>query len=393
MSSFTSTSDGAGRKAAGFVVCLLGSFLAVLTVVGAVNLTVDPSEEFGASLSDEKFLAEILVHGDDAMVDPSLNMHVVRRDLLDRLVSPPQIVSFGSSRVWELSQLMFPARRFLNAGANSATLDDYIAMWGLFETGRPKPETLILEADPWIFNRANPPLTHCMKLADEFKATEAMLGGVSVRRCLDSPPYRQLFSMNGLMIALRFLKWEHDAAGCAGICAVPSDSAMPARGDLWHPDGSLNHFRIEPVESVTAFARDQGETSPRFKFFDGMTALDARMVEDWRKLLSRMKASGVSVVIYLSPFNPAYLAGIAGHEPHDLELLDQVEATMRRVAQETGIPVIGSYRPDRTHCGEDEFYDSIHIHPSCIERILAGQPSLMQSTPSNGQVLNPAPVR
>lgn len=371
MSSFTSTSDIYRHRPAGFVGCLLGSFLAVLIVIGFTNLIVDPSQVFGVSLGDEQHLAEILTHGDDAVVDPSLNMHVVKRELLDRSKSPPQVVAFGSSRVWELSQKMFPNQRFLNAGTNSATLDDYIAMWGLFETGRPKPQTLILEADPWIFNRANPPLTHCMKLAAQFKATAAALGGVSVRRCLDGPPYRKLFSLSSFITSLRFLQWEHDGVGCRGICPVPSDAAMPARSDLWHPDGSMNHFRIEPADSVTAFARDQGETSPRFKFFDGMTVIDTRIVEDWRKLLLRMKANGVSVVVYLSPFHPAYLAAIASHEPHDIELLDEVEATMRRVAQEADIPVIGSYRPDRARCAADEFYDSIHIHPSCIERILA----------------------
>jgi hypothetical protein len=178
---------------------------------------------------------------------------------------------------------------------------------------------------------------------------------------------------------MNFLIWLHDGRDCGGICPVPPGAKIPARGDLWHPDGSLNHFRIEPAQAVAAFAHDQGESSPRFKFFDGMKDIDVRMVEDWRKLLVHVQASGVSAMIYLSPFHRAYLAGIARHQAHDLYLLREVEATLRRVAGELSVPVVGSYQPDLAGCGDEEFYDSIHVHPSCIRRILANRSGMAAS--------------
>jgi hypothetical protein len=267
---------------------------------------------------------------------------------------------------------MFPGRRFLNSGTSSATLDDYVTLWGMLESARARPEMVIFETDPWIFNRANPPLSHCTQLAAEFRHAETALGGVSVHGCLASPPYRQLLSLPNLVRSLTFLQWLHDPHGCGGICPVRPQADIPPRGDLWHPDGSLNHYRIEPAEAVTAFARGQGEGSPRFKFFDGMAGLDGRMVSDWRNLLMQVRSGGTAVLIYLSPFHPAYLAGIAGHRAGDLVLLDEVESVLRRTAEELAIPVVGSYRPDRAPCRPDEFYDSIHIHPSCIARILLG---------------------
>ena len=135
--------------------------------------------------------------------------------------------------------------------------------------------------------------------------------------------------------------------------------------------------------TVAASALGQGETSPRFKFFEGMKDVDARMAEDWRKLLTHVQASGVEAIIYLSPFHPAYLAGIARHEAHDIELLGDVEATLRRIAADLRIPVVGSYQPDVVGCGPEDFYDSIHIHPSCIKRILAGLDGITASGHDN----------
>jgi hypothetical protein len=370
VSSSISTFDAARRGDALFIGCFFGCAVAIAAAVAATNLVVDPSHRFGFSLAEEGQLATVLADGSAAIVEPSLNIHVVRRELLDRM-APPQVLVLGSSRSWELGARMFPNRRFLNSGTNSATLDDYIAMWGLVQSMRAAPELLVLEADPWIFNRANPPVPHCVQLAAEFRRAATTLGGVSVGGCLAGPPYRELLSLPGLMTSVTFLQWLHDPHGCGGICAVPPQADMPPRGDLWHPDGSLNHFRVGPAEAVIAFARGQGEASPRFKFFDGMAGVDGRMVSDWRNLLMQVRSSGTAVLIYLSPFHPAYLAGIAGHRRGDLVLLDEVETVLRRMAEELGIPVVGSYRPDRVPCRLDEFYDSIHIHPSCIARILA----------------------
>jgi hypothetical protein len=372
VSSSTSTFDDGRRNAASFIACFLGFAVAITGTVAGVNLAVDPSHEFGLSLADESELAGVLARGSAAVVEPILNLHVVRRDLMQRIAEQPQVVVLGSSRSWEFSAGMFPGRRFLNSGTSSATLDDYVALWGMLQSARARPEAVVFETDPWIFNRANPPLSHCTQLAAEFRRVETALGGVSVHGCLANPPYRQLLSLPNLMTSLTFVRWLHDPQGCGGICPAPTQAAMPSRGDLWHPDGSLNHYRVEAEEAVMAFARGQGETSPRFKFFDGMAVIDQRMVTDWRNLLMQVRSGGTAVLIYLSPFHPAYLAGIAGHRGGDLVLLDEVESVLRRMAAELGIPLVGSYRPDRASCRLDEFYDSIHIHPSCIARILAG---------------------
>jgi hypothetical protein len=346
-------------------------FLAFLSVVGGINLVVDPSNQFGLTLRQEKNLSNVLLSGKAAIVEENLNIHAVRRNLLDGLKDPPEALVFGSSRTWDVTQKMFGDRRFLNAGTNSATIDDYVALWGLFESGRPKPKLVLLGADPWIFNRANLPLTHCMKLASEFKVAARALGGISVDRCLGSPRYRELFSLNRLMTSVRYLQFRHSGPKCV-ICIVSTKQDMPARGDFWHVDGSLNHFHSLPPAPVAEAARSQGMTSPRFKFFEGMDEINARLVTDWRNLLRLIESRGTKIVIYLSPFHPAYIAGIASHLPKDIKLLKDVEARIRNVASDLGISVIGSYMPKSVQCGIDEYYDAIHIKPSCIARILSG---------------------
>ncbi len=60
------------------------------------------------------------------------------------MIQGPQVVAFGSSRVWELSTAVVGTQRgdFYNAGLAAATVEDYIVLWSVL-----KSNTLAFEPD------------------------------------------------------------------------------------------------------------------------------------------------------------------------------------------------------------------------------------------------------
>jgi hypothetical protein len=357
-----------------FSAYFLVAFGATLFAVGALNAALDPNHSFGLSLASEGRMAGYLVAGEDVATGRTLNMHVVHKYQLNESAKAPDVVVLGSSRVWELGQWLFPGRRLLNAGTGSATLADYIAMWGLFEDAEDKsPKTLVLGADPWIFNRQHPSEQQCRQLADEFARTERAMGGASIDECARFVRYRDLFSLTRLRTAVQSEYFLRFVAGmCGHLVPAPATSIPVGRGcDLWHADGSMNHFAVMSEAALEAFTREQG-VSGRFKFFDGMTAIDPALVADFRHLIAHIQQKGVRVVVYLSPFNPSYIQGIRESHPNDLQLLAEIESTIRQLAADLSAPVYGSYWPDSVPCRSDEYYDSIHAQPSCIEKITVG---------------------
>ncbi len=352
-----------------FTGCFLAAFGVSLLVVGALNAAFDPNHSFGLSLDSESKLAVLLLSGKDVATARTLNMHVVRRDQLEDGRARPDVVVLGSSRAWELGQWLFPGQHLLNAGTGSATIADYLAMWGLFEerTGN-LPLTLVLGADPWIFNRQQAPEQYCRQLSAEFTRIKRALGGATIDDCARFVRYSDLLSLTRLETSFRseyFLRF--DAGMCAHFVTTPVAEVPVGRGcDLWHPDGSMNHFSLMSAEALAAFARGQGR-SGRFKFFDGMTEIDNGLLADFRNLLAHIQKRGVRVVIYLSPFDPDYIAGIRESHPDDLDLLASVEIAIRRVAADLSISVYGSYWPDRVPCRSDEYYE-LDPHPADLHR-------------------------
>lgn len=351
-----------------------GSFLGVMILVGGVNLAVDPSQEFGLQLRNEERLAAVLSEGKTAITAKIMNMHVVRRFLLEK-GGKPDVVVLGSSRVWELGQWLFPSQKFLNFGTGSATLADYVSLWGMLDHPSWRPKEIIIGADPWIFNRYQRAESHCKKLSAEFQHAADVIEGMTVQDCRDWPRYRDLFSLRRLQTSWQFVNhiWLN-VSGCRDIQKLDEGAPVPSGCDVWHADGTMNHFHLDSAEAVAEGARTKMLNEQRFKFFDSMVELDAGRIHEWRQLLRSIKAGGVKVAIFLSPFHPAYLKAVAERIPGDLELLKQSEATIRAVAADLSIPVYGGYQLEKTPCRADEFYDSIHIYPSCMDKI--GGPSV-----------------
>src|SRR5579872_4362601 len=152
-----------------FATCFLAALVGSLLVIGALNAALDPNHSFGLVLGSERELAGLLASGKDVATARTLNMHVVHRDQLEASSARADVVVLGSSRVWEVGQWLFQGQRLLNGGTGSATIADYLAMWGLFEDHSDRlPRTLILGVDPWIFNRQQAPEQHCRQLSAEF---------------------------------------------------------------------------------------------------------------------------------------------------------------------------------------------------------------------------------
>lgn len=56
----------------------------------------------------------------------------------------------------------------------------------------------------------------------------------------------------------------------------------------------------------------------------------------------------------------------------DRRLVVEAEVTIRAIAAELRVDVVGSFDPGRCGCGEQEFLDGAHPLESCIERMVNG---------------------
>lgn len=93
--------------------------------------------------------------------------------------------------------------------------------------------------------------------------------------------------------------------------------------------------------------------------------VDTDAVELLRSLFERMGLRN-NLYVVLAPFHPI---AFDSRSDEFYEKIVRMEGEIRRVAEDLGIEVMGSYDPSFVGCEEDDFLDAIHPLFGCIERI------------------------
>ena len=133
-------------------------------------------------------------------------------------------------------------------------------------------------------------------------------------------------------------------------------------------DGSIrwaqSHLRLFTYE----YASDRAlETANRVK--SHQFEIDPTAVEAVGRLLALLRKRGVTVLLAHPPFNPIFFEAIVG-TPFE-EGLKRVAAVTKRLAEENGAIIIGSFNPSKVGCDASNYIDSEHSRPLCLQKLLA----------------------
>jgi len=333
-----------------------------LLVVG-VNYAVDPGNAFGSE-QRERRLATRLLAGRDVPASFALDELRLQRDLAEGRREAPEILVLGSSRAMMVGSAAFPGRAVVNASVSSASLEDAIALFELYEEHGLRPRTLLLGIDPWALNGStrNP----SSSLDPELQAGLRRLGRAA------PAAYGALPALGGGRLArwLRLLSPSYFQASLAVWLrggrperGDPAREPAPARGAaedpaVLHPDGSRTWApRLDdtPVEAARAYAATQGASGLSFLKIPP----DPDRVALLGAFVDHVGTLGVRVVIWLAPYHPAAYANlVAGHRA---AAVMEGERAVRALAQPRHLVVLGSYDPAASGAREEDIADHHHL--------------------------------
>ena len=133
----------------------IGLILLIISLISSFNYKVDSSGVFGHSnylskaakaLTSGKMIAGLQNIADRVFQDLIIKNLQVRND----------VIAIGSSTTMQLrKEVVWKDRiNFFNHSVNGASLEDYIAIVGAYESIHGYlPSTVILGVDPWVFNK------------------------------------------------------------------------------------------------------------------------------------------------------------------------------------------------------------------------------------------------
>ena len=340
-----------------------------LAAIAALNYWVDPGHALKPSQYEEK-LAGVLRSGRNAAGITNFDDRLLQRYLVEGDWPRRDVITLGSSRSYKWRDRHFSGQRFFNHSVNGATIEDYIAITGLYRQKGEWPETVIIGVDPWLFNASLGGGTW-QALGDVLAATAGEFTSlVYIERHRQGFRRQRLITLFSLEYAQASLKnlllGNPSAAGGIDFRAIPDDNAPEA---IKRYDGSYR-YRHDPDRTIDTIERDAARLGATGQTF-GManyTARDENLVKLFTDYLRYLKSRDVTVVFFFSPFHPAFYSTIPSGS--GAAKIAEEEEFLRGIARQMDIPTIGSYDPAVNSCLREDFIDERHPLESCHDKIL-----------------------
>ena len=127
------------------------TIIGVLTVA-ATNYCVDPAQLFSGG-NYEKGVAGILLSGNNVANVSNYDERLLQKAYVNNLKRRNDVIVLGSSRSMQLRSHLFPGMSFFNHGVSGASIEDYLAIYELYEQRELAPSVVVLGLDPWILNQ------------------------------------------------------------------------------------------------------------------------------------------------------------------------------------------------------------------------------------------------
>lgn len=294
----------------------------------------------------ESLMAKTLA-ASPAVYSSNINERIFVKCLIGTQDRVRDTVVLGSSRLMQVGEELL-GREVLNLSVSGAALEDILAIWHLISE-KSDPKTVLIGADPWLFN-AN----FRRKPSHELEA-EYNLALHSLNRKPDLSFSRQTsFQFRN--------KYIVEIYNSMNVCPVSASDDSPSVFDKIRSDGSRVYNLAYSSKSPAEVCRRAPEFL-QYGIKNYNYSKDLRIIfEEFVKSIRRDRR----VVLVLSPYHPALYELLRGSGP----LISATEDEFRQIAIAAGVEIIGSYDPGKVGCSALDFFDGIHAKESGMRRVM-----------------------
>lgn len=342
---------------------------------GLVNYLVDPARLFDSSHSTERDIALLLRQGPVGVVHNYDERLLQKFRLEVEPVAPLDFLVIGSSRSMQFGEHILHAST-LNLSVSGVSIEDYVA---ILDMARKFPaKTIVLGVDPWLLNINNDQGEGWRTLAVEY--------AMGVNRLTHSTgknnssghseygavgrKFLQLLNFGYTKASLRTLQQNLKNPGPSKPF-LKLDDSPETDVDVIRKDGSRVHnlrYASRPTDEIRKIALKDGD--PPIYALERYFNLDSDRLSLLVCLVQRLKQRS-NVWLFLPPYHPEAYRKIISRVP----IVQRVEDTLKTLANDEGVRVVGSYDPRMAGCVEADFFDGMHPKGNCLIKLLAINPT------------------
>ncbi len=341
-----------------FILTITGIF-----TVASTNYFVDPAQIFSVG-NYEQGVADILLSGNNVANVSNYDERLMQKAYVNNLKRRNDVIVLGSSRSMELRSHLFPGMSFFNHGVSGASLEDYLAIYELYEQREFKPSIVVLGLDPWILNQYHGQ-NRWKSLRREYLSivNRLNINADLIKSDDESIKLMELITWPYFKESIRKLLWNRNQGKYYATLDKLNDC-----GEILK-DGSRVYdlkFRTKSAANIKALAIScvSGDSIYSLKNF---MCLDKNAMKSLEKFVGYLQDENIRVIFYLPPYHPYVYKFMLESKKH--KNIFETENYFKKLADNKGITILGSYNPENACCGVDDFFDGMHPKESCINSI------------------------
>ena len=343
-------------------------FVPLLAGVVLVNYYVDPACLF----KDDAYLfgiADLLLRGDNVQNVPNLDERLLQKHYIERLTYANDVIVLGSSRSMLIGKDLFPGKRFFNNSVSGASIEDFVAIYNMYEEKGMPPGSVVLGIDPWIFIEHSGQTRWRSVRPDVYAGFKRMGVSFSGNNIdLVSKKYLQLVSFPYFQSSLETLFLRRFAGRRAQY--FPTQERVDPVDMILLADGSRSYPQKERSKTAAqVLAAAQGLINDHFGLRSHVK-IDERDARVFELFVRRLRSRNTEITIFLPPYNPFIHDYCARSDEY--RIMRDVEAFIRRFADKEHISVRGSYDPHAYSLTQDDFYDGVHPTVETTKAVFSG---------------------
>lgn len=345
----------------------------ILAFAVSINFIADPGGVYRPDRNSPTPYVDALIQSEHGLWWPesSFEDRAVKKALA-KYSSRSECVVIGSSHVMQAgsarnaNSLVQACSSILNLGVSGASIEDHFALVYLsLKNGQPKK--IVLGVDPWTFAFGKDQRWSYYS-GDYQQAREMVQGGhspVGANENNDTfnSKLRNLLSLEYTIRSVRKAAWDfkHGSERYTAKAAPNLEETVGGEHPVLLRDGSLLYsakYLVQARAQPIPLGGDVYKTEGALNSHDAINA--------YRYLLLWIKSKGVEPILLLTPYHQNVWK--AADMPNS-RALKATESIVRQLANDLGLPVVGTYNPDTAGCLSTEFFDFMHPTTDCLAKL------------------------
>lgn len=325
-------------------------------IIGAILIIVNYTGD-AARLFDEEYEINIskgILKGQNVTNISNYDERILQKYLIPNLERKLDLLILGSSRTMLINGKFYKNKNVFNSSVSGASIEDIIAIYGLYKSNKKLPETIILGVDPWIFNENNGQERWKSLSKEYYDFYGKDFGG-----WINLYKYEQLISPSYFQNSLKRLIQKTKVPVFTSDGYNISNTKM-ADGSLIYGEKIRNSSIAEVDEKVKDYLKGD------LYSIENYNSLSLSKLEEIKRFVASIENEGIKVSFVLTPYHPEVYKVIL----QDYPIVIKVEEVIKELAETNNMKIYGSFNPNRLNMDSSFFYDGMHVKAKGIEVIL-----------------------